>query len=220
MQHHIFAVWDFMVLLKRLQKELTCTEVIWLPSANPQLTRFINEIVLAEESDEDGQGAYNSHYNLYRQAMDECQADSSAMDVFEKMLRQGQQPERALAKLDIPSSITTFVHDNVVLAKTGKIHEVAAVFCLGRENVIPDMFQKLLPTISKIQTTQHIRHYIERHIEVDGESHGPLSVQLLQYLVGDDPQRWVEAELASQKALMARIRLWDGVMNEIETLNI
>jgi len=221
MRHHVFAVWDFMVLLKRLQKELTCTDVIWLPSEKPQLTRFINEIVLAEECDEDGNGAYNSHYMLYRLAMDECEADATEIDSFINLVKKGQQPESALLKVDnIPSSIRNFVHDNIVLAKTGKIHEVAAVFCLGRENVIPEMFQRLLPKISQIQTTNHIKHYIVRHIEVDGDSHGPLATELLQYLAGDNPDSWKEAENASQKALSARIRLWDGVMHEIHSKNL
>jgi hypothetical protein len=72
MEHHVFAVWDFMSLLKTLQVRLCCVGVPWLPAADPQATRFINEIVLAEESDEDGQGGYLSHFGLYLRSMTRC----------------------------------------------------------------------------------------------------------------------------------------------------
>jgi hypothetical protein len=76
MEHHVFAVWDFMSLLKALQRRLCCVEVPWLPAADPLGSRLVNEIVLAEESDDDGQGGFASHFELYRRAMKRCGANS------------------------------------------------------------------------------------------------------------------------------------------------
>eukprot|EP01035_Chromulina_nebulosa_P046120 gene46120-62475_t len=62
MQYHIFAVWDFMSLLKVLQNNLTCTNVPWFPKGDAETRHLINEIVVGEESDVDMDGNRKSHF--------------------------------------------------------------------------------------------------------------------------------------------------------------
>lgn len=216
MEQHVYAVWDFMSLLKRLQQILTCTATPWLPPADPVMARFINEIVLAEESDEDGQGSYASHFELYLQAMRECAAQTHSIERFVTRLRAGASPFKAMQLSGVCTDTAEFVQSNIALAAHGAPHEVAAVFCLGREDIIPEMFQNLLPQLrGQGHTVDRLMYYIERHIHLDADEHGPLSKRLLEHLCGEDEIRWVEATIAAKQALQGRIRLWDGTLSRI-----
>ena len=97
MEDHVFAVWDFMSLLKRLQQEMTCTSVPWLPADNPKAARLINDIVIGEETDVDPDGLYVSHLDLYLRAMKDVGADTARFDTFCAMLRTGEPVGVALA---------------------------------------------------------------------------------------------------------------------------
>jgi len=61
-----------------------------------------------------------------------------------------------------------------------------------------------------------IIYYFERHIEVDGDSHGPMALDMIKNLCGTDPMKWEEAISASKIALERRIALWDGINQQIK----
>ena len=82
MEIHVYAVWDFMSLLKGLQIELTCTTLPWKPVGDTKIRRLINSIVLEEESDVDADGNPSSHYEMYLDAMIECGADTKKIESF------------------------------------------------------------------------------------------------------------------------------------------
>jgi hypothetical protein len=216
MREHVFAVWDFMSLLKRLQREVTCVEVPWRPAADPASARFILEIVLGEEADEDGRGGYLSHYELYREAMAELAVDTRPIDTFLSALATGQSWERALDPVDILPSTREFVRYSMQLATHGTPEQVAAAFFYGREDIIPEMFARLVTAIQAQGTVvDRFRHYLRRHIEVDGDQHGPLAARLLDRLCQNDASKRAAAEAAACEALKRRIGLWDGVLAAI-----
>lgn len=258
MRNHVFAVWDFMTLAKALQAELTCITRPWLPPKDIVSARLINDIVLGEETDEVRPGVFTSHYDMYIQAMLDVDADIQPMKAFERALREGVEPTVALAGVPVPESTKDFVVNTLRTAER-PVHEVAAAFLLGREDVIPRMFQSMLDTLDRsedlgvrmvtgleraerklpeglrgrvhgrfrdamrrVQASTgikdpraNLRLYLERHIELDGDHHGPMGERLLRVLCGNDDAKWEEAFQASQAALTARVALWDGVLEEL-----
>ncbi|MBI4586068.1 MAG: DUF3050 domain-containing protein [Planctomycetes bacterium] len=212
MASHVFAVWDFMSLLKTLQRRLTCVEVPWLPSADPLAARLINEIVLGEETDEITPHRYMSHFDLYLEAMGEVGADTRPLEQFLARLRKGLSFEQALTQLPIPDSARRFVHDTLFMCG-GPTLEVAAAFLLGREDLVPALFRSLIGELERSgMRCASFRLYLDRHVHLDEEMHAPLARKLLTNLCGEDPENWARATAAARAALSSRRALWDGVV--------
>jgi hypothetical protein len=216
MKHHVFAVWDFFTIAKRLQREVTCISLPWMPPADGAHARLINDIVLGEESDEDGRGGYLSHFQLYLEAMDEIGADRASIDDYLGRIQAGADSIEALRSPAIPNSVRAFVTHTLTTALHGKPHEVAASLCYGREHLIPDMFPGLLQELEKTaDPPERLGFYLRRHILLDEHEHAPLALQLVRSLCGDDRQKQREATATALAALDARIALWDGIVEEI-----
>ncbi len=215
MESHVYAVWDFMSLLKALQRKLTCVSVPWVPTAFPASRRFINEIVLGEESDE-FEGRPVSHFEVYLEAMRECGADVSSVEALVDAVRQA--PDSLQLDLGaVPEAAAKFVATTFELIRSGSMAAQAAAFTFGREDVIPDMFRELVRDLNRESAggLSKFVWYLERHIEVDGEDHGPLSLRMVSDLCGDDMRLWEEAAGAAEAAIAARLALWDGILAEI-----
>jgi hypothetical protein len=207
---HVFAVWDFMSLLKTLQRELTCVEVPWVPSGPTASRRLINEIVLVEESDELGEG-YISHFELYLDGMLRAGADTGPVNAFLSLLRAGT-PVREAAKLaEIPQAAADFVGTTWDIIETAPVHCQAAAFAFGREDLIPEMFQQVIGIDDADGALEVFKDYLARHIEVDGEQHTPMAMQMLIDLCGDDSPKWEECAATVQTALEARACLWSAL---------
>ena len=216
MGHHIYPVWDFMSLAKYLQGKIAPTTIPWVPVGNPAIRRFINEITLEEESDlglpdSEGRETYASHFELYCQAMTEIGADVAPPLAFiERVGRDGISA--ALRSDGAPAPARQFMTTTFGFISSHKPHVVAAAFALGREHVIPQMFRAFLAKMNIGKSVAPAFHYyLERHIHLDEDSHGPLSLLMLEELCSGDPLRIKEAEAAACEALEARIRFWDGV---------
>jgi hypothetical protein len=216
MDRHAFAVFDFMSLTKSIQSEFSPINKVWSPPKDKEMSRFINEIVLAEESDLAPDNTFMSHFEMYCKAMDEIGANSSVVKDFVEMA-QIKGPTIAAKKLNIPNSAQHFMWDTFDLIENGEIHEIAASFCFGREKVIPLMFQSLLDKmdISEKQAPLFY-YYLNRHIEIDSDSHGPLALKMLSVLCGEDAKKWEEVKLAAIKAIESRIKFWDDLSEEID----
>src|ERR1039457_5286811 len=241
-EHHVFAVWDFMSLLKSLQRNLTCVELPWVPTGPTGSRRLINDIVLVEESDELGAG-FISHFELYLAGMTQAGADTSVISDFIDRLRRKQPVFEALDDANVPPPAAEFVRLTWGLdgggaggppraggrlsppAEFGRltwgvigsapVHAQAAAFAFGREDLIPDMFQQVVGVNERLGSLDTFVDYLARHIEVDGEEHTPMAMQMLADLCGEDDAKWADCADTINLALAARARLWDGILAAI-----
>jgi len=213
MAHHVFAVWDFMSLLKALQRDLTCTTLPWVPTGSPATRRLINEIVLEEETDLDPEGQATSHFELYLRAMREAGADTAPAERLLAALAEGASVPAALAAARAPAAVQEFVKQTFAVIAAGQPHAVAAAFTFGREDVIPDMFRHLVADLGQRFPGQldTFIYYLNRHIELDEDHHAPLAHQMVRDLCGTDPQRWQQAAEVAQQGMVARVAFWDGI---------
>jgi hypothetical protein len=210
METHVFAVWDFMSLTKRLQQELTCTQLPWLPPRDPKAARLINEIVLGEESDAKLSHGHYSHFELYLDAMREVGANTLHIERFVALQKEGVRYETALQNVGAGQAACCFVKHTLDTALHAPAHRVAAAFLHGRESVIPLMFQRILDDWGiTVEQAPTFRYYLQRHIEVDSEDHGPAAQELLARLVNGDELRQHDVYEAAIAAVESRMTLWD-----------
>lgn len=218
-ENHIYAVWDFMSLLKALQIRLTCTKTPWLPNNNSQTAYLINEIVLAEETDINQVGVRKSHYELYLDAMIDIGAKTEKPVEIINEIANSENIFNAIENINIHPNIKNFLNFTFSVIDEGKPHKIAAIFTFGRENLIPNMFNEILREFEKNVSEGDISkliYYFERHIELDEDEHGPMALEMVSMLAENDPDKWKEIEDISIEALEKRILLWDAINEQIE----
>lgn len=214
METHVFCVWDFQCLLVALRRDLTGISLPWIPTPDPEARRLINSIVLDEESDVTADGRALSHFEMYLEAMRDCGANLQPVTRLLANLQRGQPWRIALAESGASPAAQDFVSVTMGYCETGTPVEVAAAFTYGREDVIPAMFTSLVETLAaedaKRWSAYH--YYLVRHIQHDGDTHGPMARALVTRLCDADTKRWKLAEQAAVRSLQARLKLWDALL--------
>lgn len=217
MEYHIYAVWDFMSLLKSLQINLTCTSIPWFPVGSGNIRSLINEIVAGEESDIDANGEKKSHFEMYLEAMAQCGADTTSFSRFIATLKKGGDLNAAYQSAGTPEAAKEFVDFTFSVIHSNQPHVQASTFTFGREDLIPNMFFSIVNDLNKKFPEQIslFKYYLDRHIEVDGDHHSHLALEMTSDLCGDNDAYWAAAEEMSIESLKKRIRLWDGAYEAI-----
>jgi len=220
LENHIYAVWDFMSLLKALQQKLTCTTTPWFASPNPETRYLINEIVLAEESDLSYNGTRLSHFEMYIEAMQSCGANTKEVQAFLQKVVENKNIFITIKQSNLHSNIKSFLDFTFKIIEEGKTHKIAAAFTFGREDLIPNMFTAILKNFQKNfpeTNLSELIYYFERHIELDTDEHGPMAMQMITELCKEDPIKWAEVEEIAIQSLEKRVGLWDAIEEKIVT---
>ncbi|MDC1024979.1 DUF3050 domain-containing protein [Flavobacteriales bacterium] len=205
MEYHVYAVWDFMSLLKALQSLLTCTTSPWKPVGDGKIRQLVNSIVLEEESDVDKENNPLSHYEMYIGAMKQCGANTSAIESFVSNVSSTNIPS-------VNDGVDAFLKTTFDVIESNATHKIASAFTFGREDLIPDMFTAIVNEYNTENNLDKFVYYLERHIELDGGEHGPLALELISNLCGDDEDKWKEVEETAIACLVARKKLWDSIL--------
>jgi hypothetical protein len=216
MENHVFAVWDFMSILKTLQKKLTCTDIPWTPKGGGTPARLLNEIVTEEETDIDIYGEYKSHFEMYYQSMNEAGANTKKIESFLTNIDSGV--DQALIKSDAPKPAANFVKTTFSMLENAPVNVVASMFTFGREEVIPNMFRSIISKIDKDfkGRLKNFIYYLDRHIGVDEDEHGPAALKMIKVLCGNDEEKWKEAAQAAKMTMNARIVFWNEILDELK----
>jgi hypothetical protein len=203
-----------MSLLKGLQRGLTCVEIPWKPTKNAVTRRFINDIVLGEESDLDQDGIPNSHFEMYINAMNQVGANTEIV----MQLVNDPYWKNNIPTLPIQDTTKEFMQFTFSVLENNQLHTIASAFTFGREDLIPDMFIEIVKESEKASDVSYSKFiwYLERHIQVDGDDHGPISLKMIEELCGDDEQKWKEVTDIAVLSMQKRIRLWDGIAEKIQ----
>ena len=208
MEYHVYAVWDFMSLLKALQSLLTCTTSPWKPVGDGKIRQLVNSIVLEEESDVDKENNPLSHYEMYIDAMKQCGANTSAIESFVSNVSTTNIPS-------VNDGVDAFLKTTFDVIESNETHKIASAFTFGREDLIPDMFTAIVNEYNTENNLDKFVYYLERHIELDGGEHGPLALELISNLCGDDDNKWKEVEETAVACLVARKKLWDSILADL-----
>jgi hypothetical protein len=217
MEHHVYAVWDFMSLAKSLQHAVCPSGNIWIPNRLQRTCgRLINEIILSEESDVDPfNGGNLSHFDIYCQSMIEVGADTAPIMKFLDIVEQ-KGINFALDSAVIPEPSRKFMRSTFDIISRNQSHEIAAAFTHGRETVIPQMFRRLTQQFNFNRLDcPRMFYYLDRHVGVDENEHGPSALLLMKELCNSDPIKLIESEKSAIKAIKARIEFWDTVEQAI-----
>lgn len=215
MEHHVYAVWDFMALLKAVQRHLTCVDVNWRPAGPAAIRRLVNEIVLEEESDE-VDGVATSQFELYRRGMRRAGAASDKIDCFVAEIEGGNPIEIATARCGVSADAVALLRTTQGAIATCEPHIIVATFALGWEDIVASTFDPILARIPQVEELETFASFLRRRIERNRRGRGTMALAMLSQICDGSATRWREAGLAGADALSARLAFWNAIATMLE----
>lgn len=223
MEHHVFAVWDFLVLAKALQWQLSEASGSGRIPGHAAAFAVINRIVAEEECDEappNPLGASHlSHLQIYLLAMAEVGASTASIQRLMERWRRIEpwtiSPAAltgVLEGLTIPEPSRRFMAFTFEMIGSHEALPMAVAFTHGRELLVPTLFEALLDrAVTPPSRFPLLQWYLERHIAMDGDDHGPSSLAMVSDLCGGSAIKLSSARMITSRTIEARRQLWDGI---------
>lgn len=215
MEHHVYAVWDFMSLIKSLQKHFAPSKFPWIPPKNSRYANFINKLVLEEESDDalidSVDATYASHFESYCQAMLEAGANIHPILKFIEVVG-NDGLDTALEVADVPTPAKQFMMFTFDIIGRNQPHLLAAALAYGREALVPQLYRSILGGLQiSPSDAPNLYAYLNRHIQLDEQEHGPLATQMVQELCDGADEKLNEAMEVAEQAVATRLEFWNGI---------
>jgi pyrroloquinoline quinone (PQQ) biosynthesis protein C len=153
---------------------------------------------------------------MYYQSMNEAGANTKKIESFLTNIDSGV--DQALIKSDAPKPAANFVKTTFSMLENAPVNVVASMFTFGREEVIPNMFRSIISKIDKDfkGRLKNFIYYLDRHIGVDEDEHGPAALKMIKVLCGNDEEKWKEAAQAAKMTMNARIVFWNEILDELK----
>ena len=206
MSYHIFAVWNFIKLLKSLQIKTSIALRSQALECSGETRDLIGKIVFAEESELYPYGQPTEYFAVYLGAISELEVNSNFLWTFltSKHSLQSLKP-----------GIQELVGYNLTLAETGTIGEIAAAFFCGREPVSYQLFTSIIKILKQDgKECPNLINYTEKLNQENSRQVGTLVLKLLDYFCKDETDK-VFALQAGLEALNLREQLWNYALAEI-----
>jgi hypothetical protein len=213
MDNHVYAVWDFMCLTKQLQNHLAPSGSPWIPRYSGSARRWINEIVLGEESDISiDNNVRLSHFESYIMAMNEIGMDTVWIKQWPTLV-EAVGWSNAIQHPKVPKPAQYFMTQTKNFVDSDKPWIICAALALGREELLPEQFGSVLVQLEGAQIScDMFKWYLARHVDIDSNEHGPAARKLLEELCNKDPIKEAEATEAALSAIKAREKYWDLII--------
>ncbi len=155
---------------------------------------------------------------MYLDAMETMGANVKGIEDFVVRAKASSDIQKAIVESELDARIKDFLNFTFSVIQGGEAHQIASAFTFGREDLIPDMFTSILNELqakSPAVDMSKFIYYFQRHIELDGDEHGPLAMQMISELAGDDDKKWQEMQDIALQALQVRSKLWDAIADRV-----
>ena len=225
MESHVFSVWEYLTMLKALQRELATRDISFLHENVPDLPYLINQIVLNEEIEEESRGEYLSAmglYQLYINSMDEIGADSNPIKYFVDCIKVNKNWNNTIRDTitrfdNIPIQTYEYLNYNLKMIELSEIHELAGIFFFGREDINSKFILLIKSNIEHEKSLSNLKNIIKRHVDDDSKNKNPILGEYINnILCKDDDKKWKKVEISVIEAIKKRIELWDGMLDLFE----